>query len=100
MFISDCQGLTEEPLLRRLQEEILVSLDDHIRSKYPNISIGHLGHILLYLPRLRLVKLLVPQEFIFPELTKKPDFVSTFIKEILHSQSSFRSYPNIFNYSA
>ncbi len=80
-----------------MQDEILVSMDDYIRSRYPRISIAHFGRILLHLPRLRHVKFVIPRDFIFPELTKNPNFISTFIKDVLYLPSSF-SDPKIVSY--
>lgn len=91
VVFSDCSNLTDEETIKRLQDEILSSMDDYIRSRYPKLSIAHLGRILLYLPRLRYVKYLVPADFIFPEITKNPDFISNFIKDVLYLPTTFRT---------
>ena len=93
--ISDCSNLTDELKTRRLQEEILVSMEDHIRSRYHGIPIAHLGRLLLYLPRLRYVKFLVPRDIIFPEVARDPNFISSFIKDLLLLPPSFGRDPKI-----
>ena len=63
-------------------------MNDYIRSQYPKTSIAQLGRMLLYLPRLRYVKFLIPRDFIFPDVTKNPDFISSFIKDVLYLPSA------------
>ncbi|XP_028407005.1 COUP transcription factor 1-like isoform X2 [Dendronephthya gigantea] len=99
LFNADCPDVTEQSTTRRLKEEILVSMNDYTRSQYPKISIAHLGGMLLYLPRLRYVKFLIPRDFIFPDVTKNPDFISSFIKDVLYLPVTVGTDPKLLKYN-
>ncbi|NXJ42622.1 COT1 factor, partial [Ciconia maguari] len=87
LFTSDACGLSDAAYIESLQEKSQCTLEEYVRSQYPNQP-SRFGKLLLRLPSLRTVSSSVIEQLFFVRLVGKTP-IETLIRDMLLSGSSF-----------
>ncbi|XP_072715332.1 COUP transcription factor 1-like isoform X3 [Ciconia boyciana] len=87
LFTSDACGLSDAAYIESLQEKSQCTLEEYVRSQYPNQP-SRFGKLLLRLPSLRTISSSVIEQLFFVRLVGKTP-IETLIRDMLLSGSSF-----------